>query len=417
MSKGQVNLIRQLKKLLGNAHADINNINLQKNTNIFKKTRRLSNKTEILFSEYVDYIKEAYKDKPYDTAQIKNKLDKFLIRYANSNPAPSEEDIKDFIDNTLLKPDRIMFFFRLINFDFQTEINIDDLILITSGRAFLARLTKDNPNRKIISEDDALLGISVIGDLNENSYTIAYTKVRRLADFISFINKDSCQVEELHTHQYSSKNIMGFIQKDNWNLERIIDDSDDPDKLCKLDLDDENDNRWIPIIKESVYSELYPKVSELERQAIQSIDWIGKSLLIEDQTEAFILLMIALETLIEQDPNELENKVKKEYPNLEVKCSIDEQLISIMDLLSVEPNYKDNANRGIKRVYGLRSKIIHNGIQLDDSNGELNEMLSIWYDHLFKMITKIIFENNWKTKYDLWKEANHISNVESNGNS
>ena len=62
MSKGQVNLIRQLKKLLGNAHADINNINLQKNTNIFKKTRRLSNKTEILFSEYVDYIKEAYKD-------------------------------------------------------------------------------------------------------------------------------------------------------------------------------------------------------------------------------------------------------------------------------------------------------------------------------------------------------------------
>ena len=39
MSKGQVNLIRQLKKLLGNAHADINNINLQKNRpNILWKT-------------------------------------------------------------------------------------------------------------------------------------------------------------------------------------------------------------------------------------------------------------------------------------------------------------------------------------------------------------------------------------------
>lgn len=36
MPKGQVNLTRQLKKLLGNAHADINNINLQKNTNILK---------------------------------------------------------------------------------------------------------------------------------------------------------------------------------------------------------------------------------------------------------------------------------------------------------------------------------------------------------------------------------------------
>lgn len=184
-----------------------------------------------------------------------------------------------------------------------------------------------------------------------------------------------------------------------------------------MNLDDEDDNRWISIIKESVYPELYPQVLELKRQAIQSIDWIGKSLLIEDQTEAFILLMIALETLVEQDPNELENKVKKEYPNLEVKCSIDEQLTSIMDLLSVEPSYKNDANRGIKRAYSLRSKIIHNGIQLNDDNGELNEMLSIWYDHLLKMITKIIFENNWKTKYDLWKEANHISNVESNGNS
>ena len=173
-----------------------------------------------------------------------------MIRFANSNPAPSEKEIKDFIDNTLLKPDRIMVFFRLINFDFQTEINIDDLILITRGKAFLARLTEDNPNRKIISEDDALLGISVIGDLNEKSYTVAYAKARRFADFISFINKDSCQVEELHTHQYSSENISGFVQKNKWNLEGIIDDSDDPEELCKLNLDDEDDNRWISIIKE-----------------------------------------------------------------------------------------------------------------------------------------------------------------------
>ena len=86
--------------------------------------------------------------------------------------------------------------------------------------------------------------------------------------------------------------------------------------------------------------------------------------------------------------------MKKEYPNLEVKYSIDEQLTSIMDLLSVEPSYKNDANRGIKRAYSLKSKIIHNGIQLNDDNGELNEMLSIWYDHLLKMITKIIFENN-----------------------
>jgi hypothetical protein len=41
-------------------------------------------------------------------------------------------------------------------------------------------------------------------------------------------------------------------------------------------------------------------------------------------------------------------------------------------------------------------------------------MLSMWNAHLFTMITTIVFENNWETKYDLWKEANHILNVKSN---
>ena len=136
MSKAQVNLIRQLRRLLGNVHADVNNLELQKSFSQLGKFRILNNETETLYSNYVDYIKAAYGTKPYDTIQIQNKLDNFLTRYANSNPAPSKEQIKDFIDNTLLKPDRIIFLFRLINFDFQTEINIDDFILIIRGREF-----------------------------------------------------------------------------------------------------------------------------------------------------------------------------------------------------------------------------------------------------------------------------------------
>lgn len=243
MSKAQVNLIKQLRKLLGNVHTDVNNLELQKSYSQLGKLRILSKETEKLYSNYVDYIKAAYGTKPYDTIQIKNKLDKFLTRYANSNPAPSKEIIKDFIDNTLLKPDRIMFFFRLINFEFQTEINMDGLILITSGKAFLAKLTEDNPKRKIINENDVLLGISVIGDLNEKSYTVAYTKTRRFADFISFINENSCEVEELRTHQYLNDNILGFLQNDQWNLEKVIDDSDDSDELCKFDLNNKFDKR------------------------------------------------------------------------------------------------------------------------------------------------------------------------------
>ena len=412
MSKAQVNLIKQLRKLLGNVHTDVNNLELQKSFSQLGKFRILSKKTETLYSDYVDYIKTAYGTKPYDTIQIQNKLDKFLTRYANSNPAPSKEHIKNFINNTLLKPDRIMFLFRLINFDFQTEINIDDLILIIRGREFLTKLSKDNPKRKIINKNDVLLGISVIGDLNEKSYTVAYTKARRFADFISFINENSCEVEELRTHQYSNDNILGFLQNGQWNLEKVIDDSDDPEELCKLNIKKEFDNRWIPIIKESVYPELCPNLSEMRRQAIQSIDWIGKSLLVGDHTESFILLMIALETLIEQDPDELGKKVESDFPGLELNYSIEEQMTSIMDLLSVPNNTKDDANKSIKRAYGLRSKIIHNGIQLFDNNGDWAYMLSMWNAHLFTMITTIIFEDNWETKYDLWKEANHISNIE-----
>ena len=157
MSKAQVNLIKQLRKLLGNVHTDVNNLELQKSFSQLGKLRILSKKTETLYSDYVDYIKTAYGTKPYDTIQIQNKLDKFLRRYANSNPAPSKEHIKNFINNTLLKPDRIMFLFRLINFDFQTEINIDDLILIISGKEFLTKLSKDNQKRKIINKNDVLL--------------------------------------------------------------------------------------------------------------------------------------------------------------------------------------------------------------------------------------------------------------------
>lgn len=414
MSKAQVNLIRQLRRLLGNVHADVNNLELQKSFSQLGKFRILNNETETLYSNYVDYIKAAYGTKPYDTIQIQNKLDNFLTRYANSNPAPSKEQIKDFIDNTLLKPDRIIFLFRLINFDFQTEINIDDLILIIRGREFLTKLSKDNPKRKIINKNDVLLGISVIGDLNEKSYTVAYTKARRFADFISFINENSCEVEELRTHQYSNDNILGFLQNGQWNLEKVIDNSDDPEELCKLNIKKEFDNRWIPIIKESVYPELCPNLSEMRRQAIQSIDWIGKSLLVGDHTESFILLMIALETLIEQDPDELGKKVESDFPGLELNYSIEEQMTSIMDLLSVPNNTKDDANKSIKRAYGLRSKIIHNGIQLFDNNGDWAYMLSMLNAHLFTMITTIIFEDNWETKYDLWKEANHILNVKSN---
>ncbi len=65
MSKAQVNLIKQLRKLLGNVHTDVNNLELQKSFSQLGKLRILSDETEEL--------------------------------------------IKDFIDNTLLKLDRIMF--------------------------------------------------------------------------------------------------------------------------------------------------------------------------------------------------------------------------------------------------------------------------------------------------------------------
>ena len=157
-----------------------------------------------------------------------------------------------------------------------------------------------------------------------------------------------------------------------------------------------------------MYPELYPKLSEIRLQALRAIDWIGKSILNEDQTESFILLMIALETIIEQDPNELEKRVKQDFPDYQTNFSIESQLASVMDFLNASEENKDTMNKSIKNAYDLRSKIIHNGIQLIDKGG-LPEMLASWESHLFTMIYTILLkDNNWNTKYDLWKEANGL---------
>lgn len=46
---------------------------------------------------------------------------------------PLKEEINEFITTILLVPDRITYLFKLNNFNFQEEVKIDDLILITTG--------------------------------------------------------------------------------------------------------------------------------------------------------------------------------------------------------------------------------------------------------------------------------------------
>lgn len=412
MNKSKVNLAKQIKKLIGKVYHDIHDPRLQSmNKGKFYHSKIVSAETTKFSNKCVEYIKSAYDSKIYDTVQIQNKLKEFVLKAINSNHMPLKEEINEFITTILLVPDRITYLFKLNNFNFQEEVKIDDLILITTGEKILNKVSLNNSYRNLIDDKDIILGISVVGDLNEQSYLIAYTKARRLANFLTFIDgpKRYCNVEELRQSQYINKNILGFSQENGWNLAQIIDDSDDESTFCKFNLKDDRYNHWLLAIKQSVYPELYPKLSEMRMQTLQAIDWVGKSMLNGDQTESFILLMIALETIIEQDPNELEKKVKQDYPNFQTSFSIEAQLTSVMDFLSVPNGNEEMANKGIKNAYGLRSKIIHNGIQLLD-RGELNDMLSSWEAHLFTMICTILLEdNNWNTKYDLWKEANGLA--------
>ena len=146
----------------------------------------------------------------------------------------------------------------------------------------------------------------------------------------------------------------------------------------------------------------------MQKQCERAIDCIGDGIVISNQTKQFLQIMISLETMIEQDPDKLENKLKKD--NLwkdGLSVSIENQLVSIMNLIcypGVKSEQLKKYDATIKRAYGLRSRITHDGEKFPAINATM--MLDRWYSLAYVIITDIMFSNKWDSVYDLWKAAN-----------
>ena len=363
----------------------------------------------------------------YDIDQVATKLEDFIENIVSTNEPYDLKMINNFIEK-IKKTDYVIYFFRLFDFEYQEKTNLVPNIMIISGQELLKdipnvkdlnRKAEENPKYEtLIQPDDILLGVSVIDTgKNNRSYYHAFNVANNINNVINFLNGYDhrlSQVLELSQHiiqedglyqftnksgHFTSKQTPGILEG-GWSSSTAI----NPDNRPKATID--FDKRWIPIIPLIV--EESDKLTSLQKQCARAIDWIGDGIVNSNQTKQFLQIMISLETMIEQDPDKLENKLKKD--NLwkdGLSVSIENQLVSIMNLIcypGVKSEQLKKYDATIKRAYGLRSRITHDGEKFPAINATM--MLDRWYSLAYVIITDIMFSNKWDSVYDLWKAAN-----------
>lgn len=363
----------------------------------------------------------------YDIDQVSSKLEKFIEDIVSTGKPYNLDIINNFI-NEIKMPDYVIYFFRLFNFEYQEKIILGSNIMIISGRELLKdipevkdlnRKAEEKPKfKKLIQPKDILLGVSVIGSgKNDKSYYRALDSANNINNIINFLNGFNhrpSQVLELNQHIVQEDGLYQFtnksghfpnqqtpgILKGGWSTSTGI----NPDMRTKANMN--FDKRWLPIIPLIV--EDSDTLTPLQKQCARAIDWIGDGIVNSNQTKQFLQIMISLETMIEQDPDELKSKLKKE--NLwedKLSTSIEDQLVSIINLIcypGVQPKKLKESDTAIKNAYGLRSRITHDGEKFPPIDA--TELLDGWYGLLYTIVTDIMFTGRWNNVYDLWKAAN-----------
>ncbi|MGQ5709737.1 hypothetical protein [Lactobacillus sp. PSON] len=360
----------------------------------------------------------------YDINQIEDKLDKFIANIVLENKIYNLEMINEFVEQ-LKEADKIIYFFRLIDFDYEQKINLGSNIVIISGKEilddipeFLNQKAEESPKIKnIIQKDDILLGVSVnaTGRSDKGYYHAldVATRVNNLINFLNGFNHKPSQVLELNKHVVEEDGFYQFMYKSEhfatkqtpgtlkggWSSSSAI----NPDQRSNADMN--FDKRWLKLIP-AIINEA-SDLSPLQKQCARAIDWIGDGIVNSNQTKQFLQIMISLETMIEQDPDRLESKLKKDNlwkDNLPV--SIEKQFVSIVNLLcykGVEEKQLKENDKAIKSAYDLRSRISHDGEILTE---DATHLLDVWYGLAYTIISRIMFSSDWDNVYDLWKAAN-----------
>lgn len=107
------------------------------------------------------------------------------------------------------------------------------------------------------------------------------------------------------------------------------------------------DKRWLPII--SLIVEDSNKLTPLQKQCARAIDWIGDGIVNSNQTKQFLQIMISLETIVEQDPDKLKDKLEKDKLWKEgLSVSIEDQLVSIINLTCYQELNRSNLRKAMQ---------------------------------------------------------------------
>lgn len=450
--KNLPNLAKKIKRIIGKMVRENNKLlkksmsedyDMRKDPNLYavKFGNRLLFITKGAHEDFVNLLENVEivfnaENIEYDIDQISSKLEKFVDNIVSNNEPYNLDMINSFIDS-IKKPNYKIYFFRLFDFAYKGKISLGQNIIIISGQELLKeipeaedlnRKAEENPKyEKLIQPEDILLGVSVIDSgKSDKSYYRALASANYINNIINFLNgfnHKPSRVLELSQHiiqedglyqftnksgHFSTKQTPGILE-DGWSTSTGI----NPDNRKKANMN--FDKRWLPIIPLIV--EDSNKLTPLQKQCARAIDWIGDGIVNSNQTKQFLQIMISLETIVEQDPDKLKDKLEKDKLWKEgLSVSIEDQLVSIINLTcyqGVKPQQLKKSDAAIKRAYGLRSRITHDGEKFPQVDA--TEMLNTWYGLIYTIITDVMFTSRWNNVYDLWKAANlNIKNNKKN---
>lgn len=419
------NMLAILIKSLGN-----NSRMIDKKRSEIKKILLIPGTSEYTYYKYLDVmhkncvINKIVMENPEkyvtttDKHELEAKLEKMLgnaVIELSANEKIKSSDAKrkaSEIENCLLeKPDPIRFIFKLKNIKVEKTISIDDdKILICSLDVFKEKMNFVYEDLKdLFYKDDVILAVQVNERDNLHSYNMAKNMAQKIVNLINFVdgverrpyveleNIKFKNTEKSLCYLVKNEDVKGkedYIWKLSETLEAGLDGWNPPYYLT------DRFDKWANLIPKILKTTDYEKGSELEKNLVNSIDWLGRALADTNPTNAFLETMIAIEAICES--KNMFDKLVNTNGQEEAKnrSAIWKQIESITNYVC------DDKSVDWQKAYNLRSDIVHNGKQLNsDEYNCLVNMLKC----ARKLVEELLFNDKYskiQDTYELWEIAN-----------
>ncbi len=267
--------------------------------------------------------------------------------------------------------------------------------------------------KELFYEDDVILEVQVNARDNFYSYNMAKERAQKVVNLINFVdgvergpyveleNIKFKNTEKSICYLVKNEDIKGkedYIWKLSETLEAGLDGWNPPYYLT------DRFDKWANLIPKILETTDYEKESDLEKNLVNSIDWLGRAAADTNPTDAFLETMIALESICETKQKSLESSLKKDisFRGDKSNCptTIKSQIESIVRYICNDDSVD------FEDIYDLRSRIVHDGETI--KHEQHNDFVKL-YKYAQKIVEELLFNEKYKgihSTYDLWKMAN-----------